>query len=76
LKSGPQTVEGELVKRRQFKLSLNPIIYKAFKVRCRIEERKPNIVIEDFMFSCLKHPRLIDLVERVAGKIRQTDKRE
>jgi len=76
LKSGPQTAKGKLAERRQFKLSLNPIIYKAFKIRCRIEERKPNIVIEDFMFSCLKHPRLIDLVERVAGKIRQTDKRE
>jgi len=68
LKSGPQTLEGQLTERRQFKLSLNPTIHKAFKLRCRLEKRKPNIVIEDFMLACLKYPRLIDLMEHLVAK--------
>ena len=72
MKSGPQTLEGQLTERRQFKFSLNPTIHKAFKLRCKLEKRKPNIVIEDFMLACLEYPRLIDLIEHIVGKINQT----
>jgi len=73
LKSGPQKLEKQLTERRQFKLSLNPTIHKVFKLRCRLEKRKPNIVIEDFMLACLKYPRLIDLIEHIVSKISQRD---
>ena len=73
MKSGPQKLEKQLTERRQFKLSLNPTIHKVFKLRCRLEKRKPNIVIEDFMLACLKYPRLIDLIEHIVSKISQRD---
>ncbi|MGC8998555.1 MAG: hypothetical protein ACP5JW_04055 [Candidatus Bathyarchaeia archaeon] len=54
--------------RKQFKLFLNPTIYKAFRLRCRLKKRKPNVVVENFMVACLGNPMLIDLTERLTHK--------
>ncbi|MGC8896175.1 MAG: hypothetical protein ACP5LB_05350 [Candidatus Bathyarchaeia archaeon] len=65
MKLGPQTFE-QLNGRRQFKLFLNPAVYKAFMLRCKIEKRKPNIIVESFMIVCLENPMVINLIERLS----------
>jgi len=62
----------QLTERKQFKLFLNPTIYKAFRLRCKLEKRKPNIVVENFMIACLRNPMLIDLTERFTHKNNET----
>lgn len=67
--SGPFEAFGKrLIERKRFKLSLNPTIYRAFRLRCRLKKRKPNVVVENFMRACLGNPILIDLAERLAHK--------
>jgi len=68
LKLGPQTIEKQLTERKQFKLYLNPAVYRAFRIRCKLEKRKPNIVVECFMLTCLGNPRLIDVIEHLTYK--------
>jgi len=55
-------------KRRQFKLYLNPALYEAFRIRCKLEGCKPNLIVERFMFAYLREPMLLDLIERFKGK--------
>jgi len=62
----------QLTERKQIKLFLNPTVYKAFRLRCKLEKRKPNVVVESFMIAYLGNPRLIDLIERLAHKNNET----
>jgi len=55
---GPQA-EGK----KRFKISLNPLVYEAFKLLCK---RKgyghPSIILEAFMKACLKNPSLPKII--------------
>ncbi|MEM1514904.1 MAG: hypothetical protein QXH24_02495 [Candidatus Bathyarchaeia archaeon] len=53
--------------RKRIKLTLNPLIYKAFVALCRSRKLgHPSHLIEQFMKACIRNPTLITLIRKLS----------
>lgn len=52
--------------KKRIKISLNPLVYQAFKLLCRLRGYgHPSRLIEAYMRACLKNPTLPILIKRI-----------
>jgi hypothetical protein len=57
---------GPFEDKKRFKLTLDPLVYQAFKLLCKQRGYgHPSRLIEDFMRACLKNQKLPLLIFRI-----------
>jgi len=59
--------------KKRFKLTLDPLVYQAFKLLCKQRGYgHPSRLIEAFMRACLKNPTVLPLIFRIVKEEKNT----
>jgi hypothetical protein len=64
---------GPFEDKKRFKLTLDPLVYQAFKLLCKQRGYgHPSMLIEAFMRACLKNPTVLPLIFRIVKEEKNT----
>jgi len=54
--------------KKRIKLTLDTLIYQAFKLFCKNKHIQPSRLIEAFMWACLKNPALPQIIFKLTKR--------